>query len=300
MTPEELKKYAAGIREACARTHARWEHLQASFDAPQDPEFWVWMNTHGYKDLPELRTVLPPMPPPEVYRFANMSGDWAFLLSGGSTYTMLCNALRAAGKSWNSVGSVLDFGSGPARGIRLFAKHADTMDIHGCDVDADAIEWCQANMPYGSYLVNSESLPTPYPDNHFDLIYAVSVFSHLSEGSHHEWLSELGRILAPGGRAVLTVLGEHALGLHVADPKLLERGGLGEQAFHTARKAVEAGDFGFIPQPDGHLTTELYGVAFIARNYIEREWAKHFDVIDYLEAAVDNSQDAVILRAKEA
>jgi len=46
----------------------------------------------------------------------------------------------------------------------------------------------------------------PYPDGHFDLVYAMSVFTHIVE-DWAGWLLELRRVLAPGGILLATVIG---------------------------------------------------------------------------------------------
>ena len=53
---------------------------------------------------------------------------------------------------------------------------------------------------------NSRPLPPlDYSDEMFDLVYAVSVFTHLSEEFQLPWLGELRRILKPNGVLLATV-----------------------------------------------------------------------------------------------
>lgn len=62
---------------------------------------------------------------------------------------------------------------------------------------------------------NQLAPPTPYVSGSFDLIYALSVFSHLDEPLQRDWLAEFRRLLRPGGLLVLSLLGErlrHRLG----------------------------------------------------------------------------------------
>jgi len=56
--------------------------------------------------------------------------------------------------------------------------------------------------------------PLPFPDNSFDLIYAVSVFTHLSEEHQRTWLPELRRVLRPGGRLLLVDIGGEQTSTH--------------------------------------------------------------------------------------
>jgi SAM-dependent methyltransferase len=50
--------------------------------------------------------------------------------------------------------------------------------------------------------------PLPYADCSFDLVYAFSIFTHLSVDLADRWIAELVRILKPGGYAWFTIHGE--------------------------------------------------------------------------------------------
>ncbi len=104
--------------------------------------------------------------------------------------------------------SVLDFGCGAGRAIRHLLPLAPECDLWGSDIDPRCIEWDKQHLsPPASFVVNGEVPPLPFPDGKFDLVYALSVFTHIS--THWAgWLLELNRILAPDGRLVLTIMSE--------------------------------------------------------------------------------------------
>jgi SAM-dependent methyltransferase len=111
---------------------------------------------------------------------------------------------------------VLDFGCGAGRTLRHFVPLADKAEFYGCDIDAESIEWLRANLsPPLNVFVNADLPPLAQPDGHFDLVYAVSVFTHLTD-SWSAWLAELHRVLAPGGVALLTFMGE-AMAKYITD-----------------------------------------------------------------------------------
>ena len=83
--------------------------------------------------------------------------------------------------------------------------------LHGTDIDRDAIEWSAANIPYATFGMNGAMPPTRYADRSFDLIYALSVFSHLDLPMERAWLEELTRLLKPGGFLYLTFNGQVVL-----------------------------------------------------------------------------------------
>ena len=50
------------------------------------------------------------------------------------------------------------------------------------------------------------ALPTQLSASRFDVVYAVSVFSHFDEGQTDEWLGEIARLLRPGGLFIASTL----------------------------------------------------------------------------------------------
>jgi SAM-dependent methyltransferase len=103
---------------------------------------------------------------------------------------------------------LLDFGCGAGRVLRQFVAQGPEAEYWGCDVDAECIDWLQANLsPPLHVFANDELPPLPQPDGFFDLVYCVSVFTHLSR-SWSAWLTELHRVLKPDGLLIATFLGE--------------------------------------------------------------------------------------------
>ena len=75
---------------------------------------------------------------------------------------------------------VLDWGCGWGRLTRTFAA-ADTFgEIWGIDIDHDNLAWARANIPAAKFVKVPLYPPTELPANHFDLVYAVSVMTHLT------------------------------------------------------------------------------------------------------------------------
>jgi SAM-dependent methyltransferase len=117
---------------------------------------------------------------------------------------------------------VLDFGCGAGRVLRQFLPEAETAELWGCDSHAPSIEWLERNLsPIRSY-VNGDP-PLPHPDGYFDLVYAISVFTHITH-DWSDWLLELHRILKPDGLLIATFMGpptwEEAAGRPIAEDGL--------------------------------------------------------------------------------
>lgn len=118
--------------------------------------------------------------------------------------------------AWDFRGKrALDFGCGAGRVLRHFLPEAEVGDFYGCDIDAPSIEWLNQylNPPFKG-AVAQEAPPLPYGDASFDLVWAASVFTHLSD-LWSAWLLELHRVLAEDGVLIASFLGpgaDHGIG----------------------------------------------------------------------------------------
>lgn len=91
---------------------------------------------------------------------------------------------------------VADWGCGLARVIRhLPERYRRT----GFDYNLHAINWCKEEIEGVEFYHNNLMPPLPAAAASFDALYALSVFTHLSEAAHDAWIGEIERVLAPGG-----------------------------------------------------------------------------------------------------
>jgi SAM-dependent methyltransferase len=137
------------------------------------------------------------------------SDPWRFYDAlGTQTRESILAALPA---DWKLEGArVLDFGCGAGRTLRHFLSEAETARFSGCDIDTESIDWLQTHLsPPLNAFVNAVDPPLPCPDGAFDLVYAISVFTHLSD-NWSQWLLELRRVLADDGLLFVTFIGEGA------------------------------------------------------------------------------------------
>ena len=93
---------------------------------------------------------------------------------------------------------VLDVGCGT--GGMLTALQAFG-EVQGIDSDASAIASCHQRGI--SKAIVADSPPIPFPDNSFDLVTSFDVLEHVDDDT--ELLSEIHRVLAPGGTFVVAV-----------------------------------------------------------------------------------------------
>jgi SAM-dependent methyltransferase len=103
---------------------------------------------------------------------------------------------------------VLDFGCGAGRVLRHFAADTALGEFQGCDIDGSSIEWAGAHLsPPFRFFRNDPGPPLELASQSLDLIWAMSVFTHITD-EWADWLLELHRLLAPGGRLIASFLGE--------------------------------------------------------------------------------------------
>ena len=204
--------------------------------------------------------------------------------------------LRRHGHSLRQFRSILEFGCGYGRLTRHLFTVAPQAEIFGCDVSARDITFCRRSYPKGRFLVNQPTPPLDLPDGQCDLIFSYSVFTHLSEQNHKDWLQELTRILRPGGVMVHTT--HSALSLRLIEmfsPERLPKYGLGGsvETFAASGKAYHYA----VDDP----TQPEYGMTIINPAYILQRWPAYsgLRVLEHVEGATmgfpEGCQNLVVL-----
>lgn len=102
---------------------------------------------------------------------------------------------------------ILDWGCGPGRIIRHMHKHFPKSKLYGTDYNHESIEWCSEFIKTATFKTNRPSAKLPFQNSFLDVIYGISIFTHLSEKQHVEWFAELIRVLKPGGILLVSTQG---------------------------------------------------------------------------------------------
>jgi SAM-dependent methyltransferase len=148
-----------------------------------------------------------PLPPPDLRVLVAGSPDVdSFLQIGQSMFEAIRSTLEQNSVRLERLTSVLEFGCGCGRVLRHWGA-VQGPQIHGVDYNARLIAWCQASLPFARCSTNSLYPPLPHEDGRFDLVYAISVFTHLSEELQLLWMRELRRVLRPEGYLIITTHG---------------------------------------------------------------------------------------------
>ena len=95
---------------------------------------------------------------------------------------------------------VLDLGCGDGAFTAVVAEAGG--QVIGADVAQAAIDRAAAHHPGLDFRLVAIDEPLPFEDCQFDLVWASEVIEHIADTA--QWLSEVRRVLAPGGRLLLT------------------------------------------------------------------------------------------------
>jgi SAM-dependent methyltransferase len=154
---------------------------------------------------PNIRAFLPSMPSDEVQR------SW----TGADSFTLMAQSLafiktlipRYRAITGRDIGdaTVLDFGCGWGRLTRLLYKYVPIENLYGVDPWESSLEECRKH-GFRIHLAKSEEIPTALPfARKFDLIFAFSVLTHLSERTAGAVMKTLRAYIGDEGVLVITI-----------------------------------------------------------------------------------------------
>ncbi|MDX6719975.1 MAG: hypothetical protein QOJ63_2229 [Solirubrobacteraceae bacterium] len=227
---------------------------------------------------PELGPDGLPIPPP-LLRVENVNTtdlDY-FFERGEAAAKAFAVVSERHGLPIAEVSKLLDFGCGCGRVLRHWAPYSG-LEPWGSDLNVPATEWIEANLPFAHARANGLQPPLPHGDGTFDLIYAISVFTHLPLEIGEAWMAEMHRLLRPGGLLMFTVHHDHYV------PQLTRR----------ERAAYERGEYvvQFAEAAGANICCSYH-----PRTYLE-QLTSDFDFLEFMppEQAPFLPQDLCIVR----
>jgi SAM-dependent methyltransferase len=264
-----------------------------------DDRSWQWVNTAGYRKSRYVRGVLPHLPPVETQLlYTGDSGD-STVREGFRAYRLFKELYEDSIGDISAAEHILDFGCGWGRVIRFFLRDVPPSTLHGVDPSADMIEICKQTNRWCDFLVIDPRPPTSFADMTFDLIFANSVFSHLSEEIHTEWLKEFDRILKPGGLLVATTWPRAYIGTREERiSRLPDWMQVDRPAFPNPIEWLAAYDAGeYVHSRLGHGGPHGYfGETCIPKDYVLKHWTDYFDFVDFVDDRRKCSQNVIVVR----
>jgi SAM-dependent methyltransferase len=225
-----------------------------------------------------------PLPPELLRQRVHGAPDAESFLSVGQQCAQgIIAGLQRIDRAPDSFAAVLDFGCGCGRVLRWLMPQLGAARVFGSDIDQQALAWCAGNLHGGAFTRNAGLPPIGYAAQSFDLIYAISVFSHLDEDFQFRWLNELRRITKPGGIVLLSLHGSFSM----------------EHLDSTNAAEIKAKGMIFLVSGGWkNVFPDWYQIALHTKEYVLETFARYFDVLDYVPRGMNDVQDLVVLRRR--
>jgi SAM-dependent methyltransferase len=230
---------------------------------------------------------MPAFPAAELQILTTGQAGEATLKPAAAFYGDVVETFHDAGNAFGPDTRILDFGCGWGRITRFFLRDVPLRNLHGVDVDPDFVRVCRDTFGSDRFVTCDSGPPLDYPDASFDIIFAFSVFSHLSESISLEWMREFARLIRPGGLLAFTTRNEAFLSLCES----LGKSGTSLSQHHrvlanlfddwdAARETLRRGEFLHVGvSGGGNRDASFYGESFIPRSYVDRVYGEWFEVV---------------------
>lgn len=210
--------------------------------------------------------------------------DWYFS-SGYQEAWAILSVVGEQGFDISSLSSVLEFGCGSSRVLRHF-RNISGLRVVGTDANPRPIAWGRQNLPGIEFFENGLEPPLSFAGNSFDLIYALSVFTHIPLEWQTAWLQELERVLRPGGYLLCTVHGNNYLSqLNQQELAALNLDG---------EVTIDANN----PRASYSSKVLRSWDVFQTRDQVRERFGAFFDLLWYSEEPFSNGQDVLVLRKR--
>ena len=198
-------------------------------------------------------------PPWHVCLEYGMFNRQAYLASGQPLAAMLRYHMRAARIELPPDARILDFGCSAGRVLESFCSgDGDNFAVFGCDINPRPIAWIKKNRQLWTVAVNECWPPLPILFREMDFVYAISVFTHMSQEHAEAWARHLHAIIKPGGWLLATFI----------DPS---------HDWAIKQFQVRAATV----QETGFYYKEARNITFLTRDYLTSRWGDLFVLIDY-------------------
>ena len=235
-----------------------------------------------------------PKPPKKnLARVGSQSFD-THVKRGHAILDLLDEQIQRLGKKIGPNIRVYDFACGIGRVAIPLTERYETQ-LYCSDVDHTAIDFLKSN--YDSDLTaitTGYEPPLPFDDDFFDIIYSISLWSHLPAKLQISWLKEMRRIMNDDALLLITTAGTGTLGnwLKINDrtepsvDELVSKG-----ALFVKNQRLE-NDPNLFPG-----VSDDWGVFYQTTEYIQKNWSEIFTIESILDRHV-GLQELVILRPK--
>ncbi len=199
-----------------------------------------------------------------------------YLDSGATTANVLRDVLNQHRPSRQHLFTMLEFASGYGRISRHFRKVIPEADVTACDIHPEAIGFLRE---MGIKAELSAGIPEEFNlSRKFDVIFALSFFTHMPRRTWGRWLYALADHLEPQGLLIFTTHGQTSRSV-MGNPDL------------------DADGFWFTPSSEqADLSTAEYGNTITSFDYVYRHVTATALALERFQTAGWGHQDLYVLR----
>jgi SAM-dependent methyltransferase len=207
---------------------------------------------------------------------------------------MVTAAALRAGFQFEDGRNYLDFGCSSGALARNMAAGFPRGCWYGCDPVPESIGWASQHFPQVTFVRSDQEPPLAFPDGHFHGIYAVSIWSHLSERASLSWFDEAHRLIAPGGFLIFTTHGYRSVLYY------LERGTFGQDILGSILADVVTHQYSFHalwqnPSQEYGLRVVDWGMAYFTVAWVTANLFRKFRLLDYQPGLNQINQEVYVL-----
>lgn len=195
---------------------------------------------------------------------------------------------------------MMDFGCASGRFLRhVWTFGKDNIDSWGCDFAPANVEWVKRYLPSEIKILLNTNVPhLPFPDGHFDIMTAFSVFTHI-DYLEDAWLLELRRITSPNGLLYITVHNDATWSQLSKSPTRAED--VLRSNSIPGNKILDESLFDQpLPEDRFVLRTSMEDIyncnVWMSNDYIRKNWSRYFEIMHIASNAHTEFQSVVIMK----
>ena len=202
-----------------------------------------------------------------------------YLADGWRTLSELMWLLEAVDQPLLKIPAVLEFASGHGRFTRYLVKAIGAERVTVSDVVEGAVAFARQTFGVQGFVSSTVPEQVRWPAR-FELVFVLSLFSHLPRATWGRWLARLWEAVAPGGLLVFSTHGAKAAAF---DSVVLDDEG-----------------FFFAPSSESHaIDPQAYGTTFTSEAFVRARIAEQCgagSLVRFEPVQFWNHQDAWVLR----
>lgn len=218
------------------------------------------------------------------------NNPFQFSMSGLTLARQFTRVFEAATeRKWTDNDMICDWGCGSGRVARHIVRDlAPHQEFIGFDIDGPAVEWATRHIAPMFRQTEMEP-PLPFDAGGIDVVYAYSVFTHLTLPHIRKWVSEMARVIKKGGHFIFTILSDTALValMPYADEALIAQ--FSSQGGYDIVKNAQLESI--------NVSGDYYRNAWYTKNVIRNELQELFEVL-LIEENFHFYQDVVVCRRR--